>query len=132
MYCQEIDLGIVDYKQKSTADQTLVELWVLGDKFFIPSLQNAAIREIDRLRRRYRTTSTQCLEYIWDKTIQGSPLRKLFLEYCAFNIRSTRFLEKPDHFPKEMLLELAQLMIETGQPYKSKKVNRNRRDYYIY
>jgi hypothetical protein len=113
MYHQELDIGHVTCNEKSNADQWLVELWVLADKLLIPSLQNVVIRELERLRKRFRTTSTRCLHYVYEKTGPGSQLRNLFISWCAFNMVSTRFEEKPDHFPKEMLLELARLLVES-------------------
>lgn len=40
--------------------------------------------------------------------MSGSPLRKLFVDHCAWNVMHTRFKERPDHFPQEMLLDLAE------------------------
>jgi hypothetical protein len=113
MYHQELDIGQVTRNEKSKADQWLVELWVLADKLLIPTLQNVVIRELERLRKRFKTTSTRCLHYVYEKTGPGSQLRNLFLSWCAFNMASTRFEEKPDHFPKEMLLELARVLVES-------------------
>lgn len=70
------------------------------------------IRELERLRQRFRTTSTRCLHYVYEKTGPDSQLGKLFVSWCAFNMASTRFEEKPDHFPQEMLLELSRLLVE--------------------
>ena len=111
MYHQELDVGIVQRNEKSTTDQWLVELWVLAGKLLIPSLQNIVIRELERLRTRYKTTSTRCLHYVYENTGPGSQLRKLFVSSCAFNMASKRYEEKPDHFPYEMLLELAQELV---------------------
>ncbi|KAE9381284.1 hypothetical protein N431DRAFT_392327 [Stipitochalara longipes BDJ] len=112
MYHQELDVGKILRNDKSKIDQILVELWVLADKLLVPALQNVVIKELERLRNKYKTTSTRCLPYVYEKTGPGSELRKLFISWCAFNVTSTRFEEKPDHFPHEMLLELAQVLVE--------------------
>jgi len=65
------------------------------------------IWELERLRIRFHTISTHCLNYVYENTESESPLRKLFLHWCAFNMVESRFKEKPEHFPKEMLLDLA-------------------------
>lgn len=99
----------------------------MADKLLIPSLQNVVIRELERLRYRYKTTSTRSLYYVYEKTGPGSELRKLFISWCAFNMASTRFEEKPDHFPREMLLELAQELVNK-MPDGVKNMNNGMRD----
>ncbi|TVY34856.1 hypothetical protein LSUB1_G005412 [Lachnellula subtilissima] len=80
---------------------------ILADELMIPSLKNLVIWELERLRKRFHTISTHCLNYVYENTESESPLRMLFLHWCAFNMVESRFKEKPEHFPKEMLLDLA-------------------------
>jgi hypothetical protein len=112
MYHQELDIGHVTRNEKGRIDQTLVELWVLADKLLIPSLQNVVIQELERLRKKFKSTSIRCLPSVYEKMGPDSQLRKLFVSWCAFNVASTRFEEKPDHFPQEMLLELAKVLVQ--------------------
>ncbi|KAL2072754.1 hypothetical protein VTL71DRAFT_12097 [Oculimacula yallundae] len=112
MYNRNLDIDSFDPipADKNLADKMLIEIWVLADKLLIPGLQNFAIFELEDLGKRYKTTSTDCLEYVYERTPSGSPLRKFFLQQCAFNVTSKRFLERPEQFPKEMLLKLATVM----------------------
>jgi hypothetical protein len=48
------------------------------------------------------------------------------VNWCAFNMASTRFEEKPDHFPQEMLLDLSRLLIESMPDTVKEKVNEER------
>ncbi|KAF8848134.1 hypothetical protein BDZ45DRAFT_539644, partial [Acephala macrosclerotiorum] len=108
MYHQELDIGKITSQMKSLTDKMLVELWVLADKLLIPPLQNTIIHELERQRNRFRATSTSCINYVYEKTAPGSPLRRLFVSWCAWNMARSRFEERPEHFPKEMLLDLVQ------------------------
>ncbi|TVY73309.1 hypothetical protein LSUE1_G005522 [Lachnellula suecica] len=112
LYHQEISIECKK-ATKSLADMQLVNLWLLADRLLIPSLQNNVIWKIERLRREHRAVSTSCLNHVHEHTLPHSPLRVLFLHQCAFNMVHSRFSEKPDHFPKEMLLELAKLLSVT-------------------
>jgi hypothetical protein len=82
---------------------------------YIPSLQNDVIQELEKLRAFHKTTSTKCLHYVYDKTGPGSPLRRLFVHWCAFNVASDWFKKKPGHFPQEMLIDLVQLLSESSE-----------------
>jgi hypothetical protein len=115
MYLRELDIPkVISNKTKPPIDQLLVELWVLADKLLIPSLQNAVIQELEKLRAFHKTTSTKFLHYVYDKTGPGSPLRRLFVHWCAFNVASDWFSKKPGHFPQEMLIDLVQLLSESS------------------
>jgi hypothetical protein len=52
------------------------------------------------------------LPYVYKTAGPDSQLRRLFVSWCAFSVAGTRFEEKPDHFPLEMLLELAKVLVE--------------------
>lgn len=64
---------------------------------------------------------------VYEETGPDSKLWRLFGSWCAFNIASTGFEEKPDHFPQEMLLELSRLLVE-NMPYTVKEGNTEGRD----
>lgn len=110
MYMQEIDLGPTSAAVKSMTDQHLCELWVLAERMLMPSLQNACVREIEKQRLRFKATSTSVIPFVYERTADDSPLRRLFVSQCAFNVDKERFWEKPDHFPKQMLLDLVRAL----------------------
>lgn len=97
----------------------------------IPSLQNTAVLHMEWLRLTFHTISTNCLNYVYENTEWESPLRMLFLHWCAFNMAESRFMEKPEHFPKEMLLELAALQ-SRALPQRSGELRRERRDMMMF
>ncbi|TVY35539.1 hypothetical protein LOCC1_G005516 [Lachnellula occidentalis] len=104
---------------------------ILADKLMIPSLKNLVIGELERLRKRFHTISTHCLNYVYENTESESPLRMLFLHWCAFNMVESRFKEKPEHFPKEMLLDLA-VMQSRALPKKTGELKSERRDMMMF
>ncbi|CZR51148.1 uncharacterized protein PAC_01023 [Phialocephala subalpina] len=112
MYHQELDVGKTTSQTKSLTDKMLIELWVLADKLLIPPLQNSIVQELERQRKRFKATSTSCINYVYEKTAPGSPLRRLFVSWCAWNVARSRFEDRPEHFPKEMLLDLVQLLAQ--------------------
>ncbi|KAH8602925.1 hypothetical protein B0O99DRAFT_679906 [Bisporella sp. PMI_857] len=97
---------------KAEEDMTLAELYVLADRLLIPKLQNRVIREIELLRNRFGMTNTKCLSYVWENTAPESPLRKLLVQQCAFNMHRDRLIEDADDFPREMLLELTLVLMD--------------------
>ena len=94
MYTEKLDVQQLgdnppanDTDAAAHEDFSLVELWVLADKLLIPRLA-----------------------YVYEHTEAGSPLRKLFVEQCAYERLPSKLEQNPDLFPKEMLLELAPLL----------------------
>jgi hypothetical protein len=118
-YTQNIELSQLNlsYKEakpvKTAEDRQLVELWVLADNLIIPELQNQVIRLIEGVRNKHKRTCTKELAFAWENTAEGSPLRGLLLQQCAFNVHPEWFVTKPDHFPKELLLQLVKLLVES-------------------
>ena len=103
----------------------------MADKLLCLSLQNLVIWELERLRKRFHTISTHCLNYVYENTEPESPLRMLFLHWCAFNMVESRFQEKPEHFPKEMLLELA-VVQSRALPKRTATTKSERRDMMVF
>lgn len=89
---------------------TLIDLWIFGDRFIVPLLQNFAI---DSLRQKSDTKNsipwkTQ-IRKIYDNTLQGAPLRKIMIdmmayESCAGEKSRKEFVES---WPVEALVDLA-------------------------
>jgi hypothetical protein len=92
---------------KNAEDLALVQLWVLADKLLIPELQNLVIDKIDEIREVTETVPTSVLNYVYEKTSAGSPLRHWFFHQCTTQLEPEWFTEHPEHFPQEMLIELA-------------------------
>jgi hypothetical protein len=85
----------------------LVELWVLAGSLIIPALQNMVMKEIVRGNGPSTGIATHCINYVYENTTSGSPLRLFFVDLCAGWFSEKVYLASPSRFPQEMLLDLA-------------------------
>jgi hypothetical protein len=85
----------------------LIKLWILADKLLIPELQNLVIDRIDDIREVTEAIPTDCLHSVYSNTSAGSPLRRWFVHQCATQLEPDWFIEHPEDFPHEMLIDLA-------------------------
>lgn len=74
----ENDDNTVRYKE----NKRIIDLWLLGERFIMPTLQNTVIDALTMLRKR----SKLCLfiwhyRYVYANTERGSVLRNYFVEY---------------------------------------------------
>jgi len=108
---------------------SLCRLWILAEKLLMPRLQNLVIDRIDWLRPQESVIHTTMFQYVWDNTMNDSPLRRLFISQCAWNLAAGVFVARIDNFPKEMLAEICSQLKEhfSGQIIPS----RNMADYYV-
>ncbi|KAH9215323.1 hypothetical protein DL95DRAFT_247029, partial [Leptodontidium sp. 2 PMI_412] len=65
-------------------DLTLVQLWVLADRFLVRTLQNQVVIHMERIRQSCGEMRPGCWDYVYDNTTLGSPLRALVAEQCAW------------------------------------------------
>jgi hypothetical protein len=107
-YTQKLNLNELEEETNWLAnDLCLANLWVLADKLLIRPLQNAAMNELGALCARHKMLPTPALNYVFNNTQEGSPLRRFFVYKCAQALKPSCYTRFPEHFPKEMLLELA-------------------------
>jgi hypothetical protein len=92
---------------KKDEDRALVQLWILADKLIIPELQNLVINKIDKICEVTGNIPTAVLDSVYAKTSVESPLRRWFFYQCSTQLESDWFTKHPEHFPQEMLIELA-------------------------
>ena len=92
---------------KKDEDRALVQLWILADKLIIPELQNLVIGKIDEICEVTEIIPTAVLDSVYAKTSVESSLRRWFFYQCSTQLDSDWFTEHPEHFPLEMLIELA-------------------------
>ncbi|TVY73266.1 hypothetical protein LSUE1_G005765 [Lachnellula suecica] len=102
----------------------LLRLWVLADKFSIPTLQNLVMRKLNEISEWTYHIHFVGLGYIYLNTVKGSPLRKYFVEVIARELSSDHYKTDPEDFPKEMLLELAIFYSKRWHSSKSLKIER--------
>ncbi|TVY35534.1 hypothetical protein LOCC1_G005520 [Lachnellula occidentalis] len=81
-------------------------------QLLIPGLQNLIVRTFEEIRQDTKITSTTSVRYVYENTCEKSPLRKLLLHQCACHLKITWFRENPQQFPKQFLLDLAELGLQ--------------------
>lgn len=64
----------------------LVYLWIFGDRFQVPMLQNCVMDELTAKIRRGDSLRTACLKLAYENTVDGSPLRKFMIDYLAYRV----------------------------------------------
>lgn len=113
------DIEIKELFDKQTDD--LVSLWILADRFILPRLQNRVITSLYSLLLINRSNAkvyTGWIPIAFAGTCAGSKLRLFALQYCLWAPESKRgnfFTANPKHFPRELLLELAEHQIKEGK-----------------
>jgi hypothetical protein len=129
LYTQKLDIHQLD-ELKDLGDiakkeeKSLVELCVRADRLFIRKLQNDVICLMEELQVRTEKIPTSTFPFVWENTQTTSPLRRYLLDGCIFDLDQSWFQWSPDHFPKEMLLELATDLLAmhiNGTEYKRHK-----------
>ncbi|KAG9747963.1 hypothetical protein KCU73_g7214, partial [Aureobasidium melanogenum] len=63
----------------------LVDLWIFGDRFQVPMLQNCVMDEIVARQRRGDSSDVSLLKVAYDNTVDNSPLRKVLIEDLAYD-----------------------------------------------
>lgn len=119
VYTQKLDLlqfqetfNDFDGDAATKEDMCLVNLWVLADKLLIPQLQNMTLGALVKICGKAQGLATHCLEYVCANTSKDSGLRRWFVHRCAFRIESNSFLEHPEEYPHQLLLEIVATLSE--------------------
>lgn len=81
----------------SEQDKLSVRLWVLGDRFLMPALQNVVLEQMIRAYGRCNSMTPDVCKYIYDNTSIDSPSRRLLLDQWAGNLSRPEFLKKIRH-----------------------------------
>ncbi|KAH6709027.1 hypothetical protein BKA61DRAFT_579107 [Leptodontidium sp. MPI-SDFR-AT-0119] len=107
-YTQELIVdSLVENKWNNKEMRPHIKLWILADSLLLPRLQNTVVEKIIQVQDTFGKTAVNCLPYIYENTAVGNPLRQLMLHRCACIMRAEFYTDKPEYYPKEMLLELA-------------------------
>jgi hypothetical protein len=61
----------------------LVDLWVFGDRFQVPLLQNSVVDESFVKEKREDSFDLRMIKPVYEKTVDGSLLRKVMIEFVA-------------------------------------------------
>jgi hypothetical protein len=65
---------------------TLARLWVFGDKYQIPLLQNCAIDALRQKEIEENSFHVVAVAIAYENTMDGSPLRKFVIDLCVFRM----------------------------------------------
>lgn len=107
LYTQNLDIEL----ELETFDEDLIlaQLWVLAGKLLIPQLQSQILHQIHQDTLKYQRVPTKTLEYVYKETSEDSPLRKFMVPSCACYLKPMDYRNSRDEFPREMLLDIAEL-----------------------
>jgi hypothetical protein len=95
--------------------KSLFELWVLADQLLIPKLQNFILYRLkDIIIDKHKLMPIDKFDYVYQNTAKESKIRLLFLHLSSFWMDSAVFSRDSDQFPKEMLVEVATLLGQSG------------------
>jgi hypothetical protein len=125
-YTQKLDgdLGGV-----SVSGNKLARLWILAEKLLIPRLQNLAIKRLEEKRIEYSFIHIGAFQHVWDNTAQDSPLRRLIIHHCVWNLNKNTYRSSIENFPKEMLAEICFLFRDNT--ISNAKFSINMADFYV-
>jgi len=113
-----------------TQHSEFVQLWILADRFLIPRLQNQVMREIERAFKLQVTTAW--IPHAYAGTSPDSPLRYLAVDISLYEISSSWVKKHPEHFPVEILLDLAERVVLSNGSVADTYIHRRKRyDYYV-
>jgi hypothetical protein len=112
-------------------NQSLAELWILGDKLGIPELQNLTIEIMWKIVGVTSLTPTQSFKYIYKNTCPASVLRRYVVDSCAFHLNSKYFSESSHDFPHEMFADIITLYSERYWADGKSKESINLSDYRV-
>lgn len=94
-------------KRCSEQSMTLLELWVLADSFKIRELQSEVMEHLLRTERACGTLSPENLHFVYDKTPEGSALRRFVVDKVTWGIDDAEYFKQhASRFPPEMLVDL--------------------------
>ncbi|KAH0342078.1 hypothetical protein KCU81_g5959, partial [Aureobasidium melanogenum] len=90
----------------------LVHLWVFGDRFQVPLLQNCVMDEIFAKEKRDAELPLCLMKVAYENTVNGSPLRKAAIELLTFyfkigdDVDGIMTADNRKHFTVEMLQDV--------------------------
>jgi hypothetical protein len=114
-------------------DMVLVELFALADRFMIIKLQNLVVDQIVRSMRSCGRMRMTGIEFIFDHTVEGHPLRRLACEQiCLYGSAETLALFARD-FPEDVMFDMVIYLkgLTSEDKIKKKRLAIKASDYYI-
>ncbi|KAG9533470.1 hypothetical protein KCU93_g339, partial [Aureobasidium melanogenum] len=94
--------------------ELLIRVWIFGDKYLMPCLQNKAMNALIQKNREAKFIPTLQLKIIYDNTLPGSPLRKFVLNLVTYKVSdmdaSMQKNNKDNRWPYEALVDLVKAL----------------------
>jgi hypothetical protein len=86
----------------------LIELWILGDKFMIPGVQNAAIRQIAVVAKSCIIGLLEQIRFVYAETLEDCALRRFIVHHTIWHVGKGFWAKSfDDIYPKEFLIDVA-------------------------
>jgi hypothetical protein len=120
---------IVDGSFASVELQALAEAWILADKLIIPKLQNAVMNKLYFIAMK-KGFPTGCFNYVYANTQDGSPLRKILINFIAQLVQDGFIKKSSKAFPHQLLIDVIDFRERYGYPKPSWRIPEVN-EYYI-
>ncbi|KAG9672397.1 hypothetical protein KCU99_g6937, partial [Aureobasidium melanogenum] len=91
---------------------TLINLWLFGDRFIVPCLQNSAIDALGKRFHKSLSLPTRFNKLIWENTLPSAPLRKYMLDIVVYMADVEVILSSgnEEYWTYEALVDLAKAL----------------------
>lgn len=87
----------------------LVRVWLFGDEYLVPTLQNQVMSTIIEKSARDHGVPAEQIDLIYQNTLAGSPLRKILVDWTAYRTIVPSYVSRDSvkkSLSKEALLDL--------------------------
>jgi hypothetical protein len=119
--------------------ELLIRVWIFGDKYLMPCLQNKAMNALIQKNREAKFVPTPQLKTIYENTLPGSPLRKLVVDLVIYKIGDMdEVMQRNDdnRWPYEALVDLVKALGAKKKEYvgsfRLPEANRHKCYYHVH
>jgi hypothetical protein len=108
----KIELDSTEGREILEENRSLVETWVLADKYGLPALQNLASSAISQICDYQRELPSRTYHLVYNKTSKGSPLRRLCIITLAQYGHPELVIKTPKYLPVPMVYDALAFLLE--------------------
>ncbi|KAH0378260.1 hypothetical protein KCU92_g8812, partial [Aureobasidium melanogenum] len=103
---------LADGEGHTLRSNTLIKLWLFGDRFIVPCLQNSAIDALDKKFHMTHSLPTRFNKLIWENTLPSALLRKYMLDIVVYMADVEVILSSgnEEYWTHEALVDLAKAL----------------------
>jgi len=98
-----------DEEDQGLSFELLKRVWLFGDKYVVPSLQNVIMNALAEKSAKENSVPTAEIKDIWAKTLRSSPLRKWVLDEVVSTMKVAEFRVLKNQWPREALFDLLEV-----------------------